>query len=305
MRHLTKLLAICGFILHVNFSFCQIQITLRQSFIDSIKNRVTIHVDYIIDKAHAHPNPPSKDGDMHIAGRAEIVGLPIVAEIMNAASQTNAVNKVHSVEGSDQTTDLTGVWRLWCEHAGNDEQIQGETLTRFTTTNPAHVFEIHPITKINNNNLLTSLKPINGFTYKKAEDALMRYAGTRCQIVPENNNAVIIQTNGVGFNYVECKVEIAGDPFIVDDGRFIFCKILTTDDEIVAQNVRVAFVKDSKPEKKTKTMHAGDVMRIIAIPRIDLALVSFRINHAEDPKFPNILSWNLPFELVAVAVKDQ
>ncbi len=33
------------------------------------------------------PNPPSKDGDLHVAGRTEEVGLPIVAEIMNAKFQ--------------------------------------------------------------------------------------------------------------------------------------------------------------------------------------------------------------------------
>src|SRR3981081_2802034 len=102
----------------------QIQITLRQSFIDSIKNKVTISVDYVIDKAHAQPNSPAKDGDMHIAGRAETIGLPIVAEIMNAASTPKPVSLVHSVEGSDQVVSLTGVWRIWCEHAGEDQQLQ-------------------------------------------------------------------------------------------------------------------------------------------------------------------------------------
>jgi hypothetical protein len=242
---------------------------------------------------------------MHIAGRAEAIGLPIVAEIMNAGGQTSAMNLVHSLEGSDETVSLTGVWRLWCEHAGEDQQVQGEPLTKFNTTNPPHVFEIHPITKLKNLNLLPSLKPITGFTYKKAEDALLRYAGTRCQIIAGNDNTITIQTNGVGFNYVECSIEILDDPFVVDDGRFLFCKILTVDGEVVAQKVRVAFVKDSKPEKKVKTLGKGDTMHIIAIPRIDLALVSFRASHGNDPQFPNILSWNLPFELVAVAVVGQ
>ena len=305
MKYLLKSILATVCIVTLNQSFSQIQIKLRQSFIDSIKNRVTISVDYIIDKAHAHPNPPSKDGDMHIAGRAETVGLPIVAEIMNASGQTNAVNLVHSLEGTDETVELTGIWRIWCEHAGEDQQVQGEALTKFNSTNPAHVFEIHPITQLKNFNLLPSLKPITGFTYKKAEDALMRYAATRCQIVPNTDNTITIQTNGVGFNYVECSIEILQDAFVSDDGRFVFCKILTTDGDIVAQKVRVAFVKDSKPEIKVKLLGVGDTMHIIAIPRIDLALVSFRASHANDPQFPNILSWNLPFELVTVAVVGQ
>jgi len=279
----------------------QIEITLRKSFIDSFKNKVTINVNYTVDKAHAHPNAPSKDGDMHIAGRAEKVGLPIVAEIMNAAGQTSSVNLIHNIEGTDQTVLMTGVWRIWCEHAGEDEQVQGEPLDAFNTTNPAHVFEIHPITQLKNFNLLPSLKPINGFTYKKADDALLRYAATRCQIIPKTKT-ITIQTNGVGFNYVDCKIEVLPDSNVVEDGRFVFCRILTPDGDVVAQKVRVAFVKDSKPEKKVKTLKVGKTMHIIAIPRIDLALVSFRADHHDDPNFPDILSWNLPFELVAVAV---
>ena len=303
MRCLIKYLFPVVCLANFKSSSAQIQITLRQSFIDSFKNRVTISVDYVIDKAHAHPNPGSKDGDMHIAGRAESIGLPIVAEIMNAKGEGSAVNKVHSAEGSDEIVLVTGAWRLWCEHAGEDLQIQGEPLTQFNTTNPAHVFEIHPITHLAGFNLLPSLKPIAGFTYKKAEDALMRYSATRCQIIPDNaSNTVTIQTNGVGFNYVDCKIEILQDPVVTDDGRFIFCKILSTDGEVIAQKVRVAFVKDSGPEKKAKLLGTGKQMHVIAIPRIDLALVSFRAKHADDPQFPNILSWNLPFELIAVAV---
>lgn len=302
MRYLFAGILLTSFLCRFNICSAQIQITLRQSFIDSFKNKVTISADYVIDKAHAHPNPASKDGDMHVAGRAEMVGLPIVAEIMNAKNETTAVNKVHAVEGSDQLVHITGAWRLWCEHAGEDQQVQGEPLSQFNTTNPPHVFEIHPITRLDNINLLPSLKPIVGFTYKKAEDAMMRYSGTRCQIISNSDNTITIQTSGVGYNYVECKIEIlAGDPLITDDGRFVFCKILSIDGEVIAQKIRVAFVKDSDPEKKVKDLTEGQTMHIVAIPRIDLALVSFRVSHADDPKFPNILSWNLPYELIAVA----
>ena len=304
MKHTYKPLGILLFILCANGAFAQIQITLRRSFIDSLKNKVTISADYVVDKAHAHPNPPAKDGDMHIAGRAESIGLPIVAEIMNAKGQTSAVQFVHSVEGTDRTTGITGVWRIWCEHAGEDLQVQGEPLTAFQTTNPPHVFEIHPITRFGTFNLLPTLKPIVGFDYKTAEDALFRYAAARSQILVNSDNTVTIQTNGIGFNYVECKIELLNEPVEEDDGRFVFCKILSLENEIIAQKVRVAFVKGSRPETVEESLAVGKMMHIVAIPRIDLALVAFRADHANDTRFPNILNWNLPFELVAVAVVE-
>ena len=69
------------------------------------------------------------------------------AEIMNAASERHAVATIHQVEGSGQTVTVSGAWRLWCEHGGDSEQTQGQDLAPFDTTNPAHVFEIHPITQ--------------------------------------------------------------------------------------------------------------------------------------------------------------
>ena len=66
--------------------FANIEITLKNDFIEQFKDQATISVSYTVDKAHRHPNPPKNDGDLHAAGRADEVGLPIVAEIMNASS---------------------------------------------------------------------------------------------------------------------------------------------------------------------------------------------------------------------------
>jgi hypothetical protein len=40
--------------------------------------------NYEVYFAHKSPNPGSKDGDLHFAGFDKKIGLPIVAEIMNA-----------------------------------------------------------------------------------------------------------------------------------------------------------------------------------------------------------------------------
>ena len=62
----------------------------------------------------------------------------------------------------------------WCEHSGGDPQVQGAPLEPFDTTNPDHVFEIHPIIKLNQISLLNSLVPIEGFQTKDAERAFTR-----------------------------------------------------------------------------------------------------------------------------------
>jgi hypothetical protein len=48
-----------------------------------------------VDKAHKQLNPASKDGDLHVAGRAPETGLPAVAELMNAKTDPGAVDLIH------------------------------------------------------------------------------------------------------------------------------------------------------------------------------------------------------------------
>jgi hypothetical protein len=282
----------------------QIQITLKNSFIEKFKNRVTVDTTFTVDKAHKRPNPPKKDADLHIAGRAPEIGLPIVAEIMNAKDEDAAVDLIHSVEGKNQAIKLSGAWRLWCEHGGESLQIQGAKLEPFTNTNPDHVFEIHPITILAGQSITESLKPIEGFPAKDAETAFMSYENKKSQIVPNaTKKTTTIVTSMGGFNYVEFKIEITDDPFAVSDGTMVFARVLDLDEEVLVQKRRMVFVKGSEPEIAVKKLHKGDIMHVLGVPRIDLALVSFRSTHAKTK--PGILNWNLPYEMLIVGVYDE
>ncbi|HEV2827998.1 MAG TPA: hypothetical protein VGW76_10390 [Pyrinomonadaceae bacterium] len=281
----------------------QIEITLKNSFIEKFKNRVTVDTTFTVDKAHKHPNTAKKDADLHIAGRAPEIGLPIVAEIMNAKGEEAALDLIHSVEGTNQTIKLSGAWRLWCEHGGESQQIQGAQLNPFTTTNPDHVFEIHPITSLNGKSVTRSLKPIKDFPTKDAETAFMSYENKRSQIISNGaKKTTTIITSMGGFNYVEFKMEIIDDLFAVPDGTLVFAKVLDLDDEVLVQKRRMVFVKDSEPEKAVKKLHKGDIMHVLGVPRINLALVSYRRTHAKTQ--PGILTWNLPYEMLIVGVYE-
>jgi hypothetical protein len=282
-----------------------IQITLNKKFIADYKNRVTIDTDdYIIDKAHPKPNPAAKDGDMHVAGRAaKTVGLPIVAEIMNAKDQKRAVDKVHSLEGSGKQVAVSGAWRLWCEHAGTTKQIQGAKLDAFTTTNPAHVFEIHPITKLDGIDLTDSFKPIKGFQPKDAHDAFVAYENVRCRILPKDDTVTLF-TSMAGFNYVEFILELNEDPFKLKDGFAVQCKVRDLEGELLVRNRRMLFADGTPPADKVKDLKQGKRLHVLGLPRIDLALVDYRVQHAKDDEFKDDppLGWNLPYEIVVVGV---
>jgi hypothetical protein len=275
-----------------------IEITLKREFITMFKNRATIEANFTVDKAHLHPNPPAKDGDMHIAGRAPEIGLATVAEIMNAADQTPSVDRIHAVEGSGNPIMISGAWRMWCEHGGTSPQVQGADLQPFTTTNPDHVFEIHPITKIEQTSLSNSFKPIEGYKTKDAHDAFVNYENLPCEITLDGEKVKLLTQMG-GYNYVEFILELNDAPQPLDDGTSVFAKVRDLEGELLVRNRRMIFVKDTPPEVAVKSLTKGKRLHVLGIPRIDLALVDWRIENKDDPRHP--LTWNLPYEIIVVA----
>ena len=283
----------------------QIEIILRKSFIDSLKNRVTIESDFNIVIAHKRPNPISKDGDMHIAGTDKKIGLPIVAELMNANEEKIAMNLVKNYEGTTRIVKISGAWRIWCEHTSNesDANEQGKKFT-IINSNPPHIFEIHPVTSIGSIDVIGSLKPIRNdqeeFDYKDAKKAFERYNKAKCKIT-EMKDKVKISTGGVGLNYAEFWIKITGKPIIVSDGRFIYCDVLDKDGRVLAENMRMAFPKNSEAEIKVRSLKENDVMHVIGIPRVGLRAISERVKSSV--KNPELLNKNLPVEMIIVGYK--
>lgn len=296
------------------YSHSQITMTLRKSFIDSFKNKVTIAGNYEVYFAHKHPNTGAKDGDLHFAGYEKKIGLPIVAEIMNAKEFENAVQVVHDFEGKgkpEHKVKLSGAWRLWCEHPGDIEAFkQGKLTIEIENTNPPHVFEIHPVTEIDGIDLSGSLHKISGYTYKNAEDAFSRYSNLRCKI-KRTAKTITIETNGIGYNYVDFWIQFnSNDNLKVSDGMFAFCTVYNSDfdpqdedhDDLITHKLRVAFIKGSALYEKAKDLRKGDFLHVVGIPRINLNLISWRA--ANGSTRPEVLNWNLPFELIAVGELD-
>jgi hypothetical protein len=279
--------------------FANIEITLKNEFIEQYKDTATIAVSLVVDKAHKKPNPATKDADLHVAGRADEVGLAIVAEIMNAATQKPSVDAIHTAEGTGHAIPLTGVWRIWCEHGGDVQQNQGQPLTPFTTTNPPHVFEIHPITTLNTTSIIGSLHPIAGYKPKDAEAAFLKYESLKSHITV-GSGTTSLSTTMAGFNYVEFMLVPLADESqeALADGTAIFASARTLDGEILVHKRRMVFVKDSPEEKALKKLKAGEGMHVLGVPRISLKLLSFRAAHHSENE--QMLDWGLPYEIAIV-----
>lgn len=288
----------------------QVVVTLNNTFIEQYRNRVTITANYTVDKAHPKPNPVAKDADMHVAGRAPEIGLPTVAEIMNAIEDQAAVDKIHEVEGTAQGIRISGAWRIWPEHGGQDDQVQGDKIPKITTTNPPHVFEIHPITRVGTIATSTSIHFIGtDFQTKDASASFTAFENHRCTLsFDAADGTTTIETPMIGDNYVEFAIELNESPRKVADGYMVYAKVYTTDGELLVHNRRMVFIDGTKEADLVKGLGAGSQLHVLGIPRIDLALVYYRThptvqNQRDKKRSVELLTWNLPYEMVIVGAE--
>jgi hypothetical protein len=283
-----------------HFSPKEIAIEINKSFIEKYKNRVTINATFTVDKAMGSPLPSALDGDLHFAGRAPQVALPMVGEIANADDEKPAMDVVHGAEGTGKPLQVSGVWRLWPEHAGSAVEKQGNPLPAFDTNKPDHVFEIHPVTRINGIELLDSFKPVKGFSPGGAQRTFGIYENVSCTITVKPRAVSIVTLTGL-YNDVEFIMEIADDrQLVVANGRFVVASARDLAGNLLVQRLRMVFVTGTPPEGAVSVLKRGDRLHVFGIPRLDLAEISRRVR--DSGMNPALLTRSLPYEIIILGV---
>jgi hypothetical protein len=278
----------------------QTEVILRKSFVDSIKNKVTYSGHFTIELAHADANDAVEDGDLHMAVKEKTIGLPIVAEIMNAAAEEDALALIHAKEGTNQKIHMTGAWRLYPEHPGHEDQEQGAPLPPYVNTNPDHVFEIHPITRVEGMDLVPSLHNIEGYDPTEAAKAFKEYNRVKGSIRKIGTKKIGISARRRVYNYAEFRIKLMSDSQKkVTDGRFVMAKILDKNNTVI-DTARLAIVKDSKADKIIRNLGKGGKLHVLGIPRLNLAEISKRLE--DSPANPSLLTDPLPVEMIVVGV---
>lgn len=287
-----------------------ITVALTKGFVKKYKDKATIPTTFQVDKRHNSPNvigAGSEDGDIHIAGRDSVVKLPMVAEIINGKLENDTFDFLKQMTAG-QAVPMVGVWRLWFEHPGHEDQIQGQTVPVATNTNPDHVFEFHPVTSFGDFNCLDSFVPIadqtnefRGYAAEKAFGAYEKRPGT----ITKSNTAIMITSNKAAYNYAEFEMRLTGKPKDVGDGYIVFANVYTAGapanaDPLTEQPRRMVFAKNSKPADKVATMKKGDKLHVLGIPRVNLNEVYAVANGLQDHE--EYSEGGLPYEIIIVAL---
>jgi hypothetical protein len=308
MMRIKRIGVLLGLVFLSSSLLAQVEVTLTKQFIDKYADRVTIDTHFRVDVS-SRIHPAKEDGDIHIAGTAPEIGLPAVAEIMNAKDEaTQAVKTVKDAEtgAGDHEVDISGAWRIWPEHGGEAEQ-QGETVPILDSSGVAHVFEIHPATSIGTEKVSTTWKPISGYTYKDAEQAFNAYERTHSHVTVAGQK-VTISMDIATYNYPHFLAQLLSDPKPIPggDGMYAYVKIFSLDRDLLVTKRRAVFAADTPPAALLGAKHQGDWIDVVGIPRVSLKLLKWRIENFNKStwKSKRPLDWNLPYELVIAAMID-
>ena len=282
------------------FSKKEIEIEINKSFIERYKDRVSINATFTVDKAMQNPVARFFDGDLHLTGRAPEIALPVVAEIANAASAKEVTDLVHGAEGTGKPLKISGVWRIWPEHSAGVKEQQGEPLEAAESNFPGHVFEIHPVTKINGIEILDTFKPVEGFLPGDDKATFAVYEKVECTITVKPKTVSIVTRQGL-YNDVEFLMEGAGDRQIeAPGGRFVMASARDLKGNMLVERLRMVFARDTPPEKAVRRLKRGDRLHVCGLPRVDFSEISRRVRNSK--RDLSLLAKSLPYEIIIVGV---
>ncbi|MGZ8896563.1 MAG: hypothetical protein ACXW3H_10175 [Candidatus Aminicenantales bacterium] len=282
------------------FSAKDIEIQINKSFLEKYKDRVSITTTFTVDQAMQNPAARKFDGDLHMSGQAPEIGLPAVAEIANGAFAKRAADLVHSVEGTGKPLKISGVWRIWAEHAARATEEQGTPLPAAKSNNPGHVFEIHPITRINNIGTLDTFRPIEGYMPGGAGSTFEMYEKAECTLTVKPKTVSIVTRKGL-YNDVEFLMEITDARQIVaPGGRFVIASAMDMKGKLLVKRLRMVFASGTPPEKAVRLLKRGDRLHVYGLPRMDFAEVSRRVRGSQAD--PALLTKPLPYEIIIQGV---
>ncbi len=238
-----------------------------RSFIEANRQRITIDADLTVDAA-GPINPRAFDGDIHIAGRSPAIGLRLVAEIKNAKLAPTAIQLVRDAERSRAPVRVRAVMRFWPEHAIGLPHRQGEPMPRLPNANPDHVFELHPVVRVGDIDLLATLQTVKGYRPGNASSTLRLYQRSELAIRTLASR-VYVKTRAGLWNDVHFQLEVTdGRPVVQDDGRYLAARARDLEGNVLVDSIRVVLVHGSPPELAFRSLRSGDRVHVWGLPRV-------------------------------------
>jgi len=292
------------------------EVQIKKAFMAKFKDRASIDARMTVHHSHTSPNKvgdKSNDGDLHFSGESDDVGLPFVAEVVNAWQQDAAVTFIkgtakHNEQNPDDTESIAvvGAWRLWFEHPSASQIQGGDNPFHPDTTNPDHSFEIHPVATVGQVDVHGSFGPVwnkkvhpaTAFVAYPPELAFPYFDGIDV-LIKASSSGVAIRSKKLMYNYVQFVMELTHTPKKVVDGYIALAQVLDDDGEPQSDDERrMIFVAGTEGADAMSTANPGDRFHVLGIPRVNLNGVDFLVGQNGTQQF----SAKLPYEMIIVGI---
>ena len=278
----------------------RVSIDVSRSFLERHMNRLTMNTTFTVDAVAGSPNPATFDGDLHFAGRAPEVGLRLVGELQNAAEADSAAALLRRAVVSRAPLPVSGAWRLWPEHSLGWNEQQGRVIQRLDSPYPDHVFEIHPVTRVGDLDLLRTVHLTEGYRPGSAGRTLDSYEDATCTLTV-TASTIRLETPTWLYNDVHFVMELTEvRQQVVADGRFVMARALDPDGEVLVERVRLGFIAGTAPERAVRNLTRGARLHVWGLPRLNFAEMWRRAEGSG--RDSSLLRGPLPYEIIVVGV---
>ena len=287
------------------------ELWLRESLLQAYRGKILVTVQATIDQLGKKAHPLAEDCDLHVPLRSDAIRLPLLGELKNACSMrpANSTDRYWSqrieAEVGAEPLEVQGVFRIWPEHPPEEgeRQCECDPLPDYPHSNPDHMVELHPVTRIGPLDFSEHVREIRkgNQRYRGSQTSRLKAAlgGKTITIEREEENGeryIVIQGPKTGYNHWTLNAIVRSPPRPVADGHSFSVDVVYRR-RIVKADLPVVTVRGTKADRWVKDQHpaVGQEVTLFGIVRLEVDAILDAVG--DEPK---VIS--MPYELVILDI---
>ena len=259
------------------------ELWLRETLVKKHAKDILVTIQAIPGHIGKRAHSIKRDCNLHVPLRSEDIKVAILGKIKNACSHPEGItathwsNKLKPLEG--QSVKVKGVLRVWLEHPpkGGKRQCECDTLPRYTNSNPNHMVELHPLTRLGSISFLKMTRSI-----QKGDTPYVGYRGGRLaltlnkmkiairRIEKANKAFIAIKGPKSSYNHWTVLAVVTGIAERRRDGH-AFDVAVVHRDGLIERQLRALTIKGTPADEGVETLEVNDEVVLFGIVRLDLA----------------------------------
>jgi hypothetical protein len=305
--HMRCFLVLFVFLSIVPYHLLAAELWLRESLVKKHAKDILVTIQAIPDHIGKRAHPIKAGCDLDVPLRSEDITVPTLGKIQNACSYPGGVTpsywskKLKTFEG--QRMEAEGVLRIWLEQPpkGGKRQCECDVLPLYANSNPDHMVELHPLTRLGNSSFLAMTREI-----QKGDTPYVSNLGGKLPSILGRKKIAIRRVHREGETYIVIKGPRTGYSHwtilavvmsIAEKrrGGHAFDVAVIHRDGFMKRNLSALTIEGTAADEGVETLQVNDEVVLFGILRLDLALIERKARQA----------WRtiaMPYELIVLDI---